>query len=347
MHSDMIDLDFRKPENRKEGFILFYAASLMMKDMDPELIALRYLCDKGVIKDKWFASWLFPTSFESTTTLLFLTYFPEYATTEYEALKKFNDDNYHRLRYSTDTRYNKGHAHTMFDSYKKFIGDKSQEEFFQSMMKDTPEQSFTAIWDKVIKELHKFGRVTSWDYLHCLQLVCDLPIEPPNLMIGDSGSRSHRNGIILMKGWDDLYDAQLDKATVASLEDEMKDILAEVKQRFPNLEHVNLFTFESCLCAYKKLFRRKDGRYLGYYLDRHAGEIMRYEKENRWPDAPVDVSSILWNLRKDLFDPLLNGRTPVDESKMHYFLDTGKFERMNWMLPNVVSTAPQGLENFM
>ena len=53
------------------------------------------------------------------------------------------------------------------------------------------------------------------------------------------------------------------------------------------MENLNTdgFDLETVLCAYKKLFRNKDSRYIGYYLDRQAMDINKIADQG-WYGIP-------------------------------------------------------------
>jgi hypothetical protein len=81
---------------------------------------------------------------------------------------------------------------------------------------------------------------------------------------------------------------------------------------------------ETALCSFKKLFRTRDGRYLGYYLDRQAQEIKKVEKDN-W--TGIDWQP-MWDARKETLDNqyLTNS---VNKTKMEIFMDSGVIDYNN------------------
>jgi hypothetical protein len=240
-------------------------------------------------------------------------------------LKDWNNNNYKRLRYQTDTKWNKGHLPAQFESYKNWVGDKSQREAFVTFLDDTPCENFDRLWSEVKTKFHKFGRYSTWFYLQTLKQCCDLPIEPSNLMLDDhDGSRSHRNGLLLALGLDEWYDQKLTDEQLNHIDGEAYYILQEVKQEFPNTDY---FDMETCLCSFKKLFRKSKGRYLGYYLDRQAEEITQCEKDG-W--VGIDWQP-MWDARKEtLNNKLLTNK--IENSKMELYMNenvldaTGLFE---------------------
>ena len=103
------------------------------------------------------------------------------------------------------------------------------------------------------------------------------------------------------------------------------------------INNYTLFTLETCLCSFKKLFRVKHGRYLGYYLDRQAEEIKQCESDD-W--FGIDWKP-MWDARVEtLNNKLLTNK--INDSKMELYtcnniLDaTGLFE-----------SKKIGLEEFM
>jgi hypothetical protein len=259
-------------------------------------------------------------------------------------MKLWNSENYPKLRYQTDTKWNKGHLPEMFASYKKFIGSKPQREVLESYYGDTEEQSFDNLWTSVKSGLHKFGRYSTWFYLQHLKHTAGIRINPTSLMLNDfDGSRSHRNGLLLALGQDDNYDVKLTAGDYSRLEQEAKEIIQETRERFPNIANkVDFFTMETCLCSYKKIFREHHGRYLGYYLDRQSEEIQMAEGD-RWHGIDWDV---LWQARDETLDPKLTGRKRINKENFSLFVETGRIMRLDWMF-NDIENTPMGLEAFL
>jgi hypothetical protein len=73
------------------------------------------------------------------------------------------------------------------------------------------------------------------------------------------------------------YDADM----VSYLQRKADGIINEIKQRFPDVaKDVNYYRMETALCSFKKLFRVRQGRFLGYYLARQNEEILQVEKDS-------------------------------------------------------------------
>jgi Alpha-glutamyl/putrescinyl thymine pyrophosphorylase clade 2 len=286
-------------------------------------------------EQKLWIAWLYGTTYYLPTTWVIWNEFPDMELVGVDRLTKWNNENYKRLRYQTDTKWNKGHLPAQFVSYKNWVGNRSQREAFAPFVDSSPQENFDRLWLEVKSKFHKFGRYSTWFYLQTLKQCCDMPIEPSNLMLNDhDGSRSHRNGLCMAVGEDDWYDQKLTGKQLEYLDEQANYILKQVREEFPNTDY---FDMETCLCSFKKLFRTKHGRYLGYYIDRQAEEIAQCEKDG-W--FGIDWQP-LWDSRVEtLQKKLLTNK--IDNSKMSLYLEneildaTGLFEH-----------KPIGLEFFL
>ena len=339
-------MDYRLTENRREAFIRWYAWSLKYDDCDPAVWMTNYLHDRYEHNDEeriWFA-WLYGNTYQLPTAWVLKNEFPDFELATVDRITDWNSRNYKRLRYQTDTKWNKGHLPAMFASYQQFIGKKSQRERLEEFYGDTEEQSFENLWEVLKGSLHKFGRYSTWFYLQHLRHTAGIRVEPTSLMLSDyDGSRSHRNCLHLALGEDDYYDQKLSSQHYANLESQSREILEETKARFPELlEQIDFFTMETCLCSFKKIFRVSHGRYLGYYLDRQSDEIQLAESDG-WYGIDWDV---LWQARNETIDLRLDHQRGIDKEKFTYFVNSGKIENLEWMFDDEIKPL-MGLEAFI
>lgn len=276
----------------------------------------------------WFC-WLYGNTYHLPTAWILMNEFPDFELATYDRMDKWNTENYKRLRYQTDTKWNKGHLADMFSSYKKFIGDRTQKEAIESYYSDNSSQSFDNLWKGVKGDLYKFGRYSTWFYLQHLKHTCEIQIDPTSMMLNDySGSKSHRNGLLMGLNRDDEYDKKLTKDEYEYLEDSAKDIILETKNRYPEISsEADNFTFETCLCSYKKIFRKRHGRYLGYYLDRQAEEITKVSGD-RWHGIDWEV---LWQSREEILDKRLTSKSGIKKFWFDSYLDEGYIKRVDWL----------------
>jgi hypothetical protein len=339
-------MDYRLEQNRREAFIRWYAWSLKYDDCDPAVWATNYLNNRFEHNDeqKLWLCWLYGNTYYLPTAWILMNEFPDFELATVDRMTQWNSANYQRLRYQIDTKWNKGHLPTMFESYQKFIGNRSQRECIESYYVGSPEDNFNSLWNVLKGNLHKFGRYSTWFYMQHLKTTANVNIEPTSLMLDDyDGSRSHRNGLLLAIGRDNDYDRKLTISEYQNLEAISDGILDEMKSRFPELkDQIDFFTMETCLCSFKKIFRAHHGRYLGYYLDRQAEEIQKCEQDG-WYGIDWDV---LWQSREETIDLRLDHRRGIDKERFSSFINTGKMENFEWMF-NDEETLLIGLENFI
>lgn len=340
-------MDYRLKENRRESFIRWYAWSLRYKDCDPAVWMTNYLNKRYEHNDEqrlWLC-WLYGNTYYLPTAWVLMNEFPDYELATVDRITQWNTTNYQRLRYQTDTKWNKGHLPAMFESYQKFIGDKPQREVLESYYGDNEEQNFDNLWTGIKDNLHKFGRYSTWFYMQHLRHTAGVLVSPTSLFLDDySGSRSHRNGLLLAMGKDDDYDRKLSAQEYQTLEQFAKEIIVEMKSRFPELSsQIDFFTMETCLCSYKKIFREHHGRYLGYYNDRVSEEIKQVEKDG-WYGIEWEV---LWQAREEtLVETLAPKSAYIEKEKFSSFVNSGRIDRLDWMF-NDEKPVFSGLEEFL
>ena len=338
-------MDYRQPQNNREAFIRWYAWSLKYDDCDPAVWCTNYLNNRYEHNDEqrlWLA-WLYGNTYQLPTAWVLMNEFPDFELATVDRMTQWNATNYKRLRYQTDTKWNKGHLPEMFESYQKFIGYRSQRETIESFYVGNAEENFDALWVVLKTNLHKFGRYSTWFYMQHLKHTANVNIEPTSLMLDDyDGSRSHRNGLLLALGRDNDIDRKLTGSEYADLESISDGIIDEMKSRFPELkDQIDFFTMETCLCSFKKIFREHHGRYLGYYLDRQAEEIIKAEGDG-WYGIDWDV---LWQARNETIDLRLDHKRGIDKEKFPTFINSGRIENLEWMFDDEERVLI-GLENF-
>ena len=305
----------------KQTFVDWFDRSLEIEDCDSALFMTKYFFERFEYntEQRLWLSWIYGTTYYWPTAYVIWNEFPDMELVGVDRLREWNNSNYSRLRYQTDTKWNKGHLADQFVSYKEFVGERSQREALTENFDGDPVKDFYKLWETV-NSWHKFGRYTSWFYIQTIKQCCDIPVDVDSLWLHDySGSRSHRNGLCYAVGKPDWIDQKLDKDQIAYLEAEGRELLQQVKSKHG--DKADFFAMETSLCAFKKLFRRKNGRYLGYYLDRQAEEIRRVENDG-WNG--IDFSP-MWQAREEtLVKRFCN--SIIDPTLYNTFLDTGSFE---------------------
>ena len=332
-------------DNNREIFVRWYSWSVKYRDCDPSVWLTNYLNERYEHNDEeriWLC-WLYGNTYYLPTSWVLKNEFPDYELATVDRITWWNDSNYKRLRYQTDTKYNKGHLPAMFASYQNFIGKRKQREVLESFYGDNEKQNFDNLWGAIIKNYHKFGRYTTWFYMQHLKHTAGIKIEPTSLMLNDySGSRSHRNGLCYALGKQDWINTKLTAQEYEWLEKESEEIILELRETYPEYANqFDAFTMETCLCSFKKIFREHSSRYLGYYLDRQADEIKQVASDG-WYGIEWEV---LWQSRQESLDKRLISKYGIDKGKFGEYVRSGNIERMEWMFD--IKKTPVGIEAFL
>jgi hypothetical protein len=333
-----MSVDYRLKENRKQAFVKWMVWSMLYEDCDPSLFMTNYLFDRFEVnsEQRLWLCWLYGTTYYLPTAWVIFNEFPDFELVDQKRLEDWNNANYKRLRYQTDTKYNKGHLPAQFASYRAWIHStaKTQREKFKQLTTNKcPEKNYQLVFDEITGNLHKFGRYTAWFYIQTLKHCAKINVDAPNLILEDfSGSKSHRNGLCYATGHDEWVNQKLTKEQTNVLNVEAAKMLKEVNLYMMQLdftEQADYFAMETCLCSFKKLFRKSRGRYLGYYLDRQAEEIAKVEQDG-WSGI---CWKPLWDARNETIKrPELLGGNVVPERMVH-FLDNGSLERLDYLWP--------------
>lgn len=343
LHSSM---DFRQPQHRREVFLRFYEFHLRWKT-HPGLV---YLLIPELMKGRpqedslWFAQVNGLTQ-NPVTTAIILQHFPEVPREEryLQQLEDWFNVEWDRLPFDTDRRYQKKEFPRAVRAYSAALAGASQDAFFESLSfaEDSPEDRFDKLWGAVQAQFHSFGRLSTWSYLEYL-FICGLELEPSSMMLNDmSGSKSHRNGLAIVLGRDDLdwkkgadFQGTYTKPVLSWLSEEADCLLAEMRGRAhlnkslssisagPWQRDISRFTLESTLCTYKG-WHRPNRRYPNVYTDMLYDRIRRGERD--WPT--VDFSPF-WSARRLLPEHLLLECNPDDPGlarpKQNHYLNTGQ-----------------------
>lgn len=317
---------------RRKLFKDYYYWSLKNYDCDPALFLMNYVFKRMElnIEQRYWICWLYGNTYNLPTAWIIANEFPDYENVDLERLTQWNNENYKRLRYQNDNKWQKGHLPKMFESYRSAIkeaGFNTQQGYFESLCTDTVEENYLNVKIAVINNFYKFGRYLCWFYMQTLAECCDLPLQPNNLLLNDDSSRSHCKGLMYAIGkeeWgvDKKFKLSFEQHYI--LDEEANNLLFEMQYEHSDVK-ADFFTMETCLCAFKKIFRQRDGRYLGYYLDRQAEDIFRCQQDG-WTGIDWDL---LWQGRQEILDKrLLN--MYVDKNKFGEYIINGTIQKLDW-----------------
>lgn len=311
--------------DRMKDFERFWVQQMLTYDCDPGIYALRYLVARQELNTNqamWLC-WLYACTYNAATTWVLFNEFPDYENVYPERLDAFQRENIKRLPYQKDQKWLRGHLGPMWRSLHEVFG----EDLRVSAQFTVADGGYEALWRKTMS-LYKVGRYTAWMLLQAWHEVCGLDVEPTSLELNHDSSAMHRGGLALACGKDEwavkghkFSAEQLGYLNIAAF-----TCLTRVRRGFPELMRTgcvqpNLYSMETSLCAYRKLFRRDRGRYLGYYLDRWADDIFATTRCG-WPGINW---SLIWESRNEGLHPYFNRTTGVDKRLFGLYLDEGEF----------------------
>ena len=323
--------DFRLPQFREEVFLRFYEFHLEYASHPGCVYYLMphlFLELEMDLEQKLWFCYLNGVTQNLCTSYIIFKNFPHYDETNLiTKLEKWHAENWRKLDYDTDRRYQKGHLVKMVKNYKEVVGQ-SQSDYFNYRTLYDGESNFVELWGEVIERFFMFGRLSTFSYLEYLK-IAGLLINCNDLFLNDiSGSQSHRNGLCKVLGRDDwdmhksnpnnhskIHTPEL----IEYLKEYAEKLLGNARARFRSrmyLKDVNYFTLESTLCTYKSWFR-PNRRYPNVYNDMFVDRIRNAEK--------------MWGKEFDMFWSYRKQRLPVELRLEDNSWDVGlKPLKQNW-----------------
>ena len=323
-------IDYRLPENRLKYFEALYKMNLETGVM-PGLVylympALAKLYNWDNEQKLWFA-FLNGLTQNPITSLRLFNQLPEVPPAE-ATLTKFDEwfnAEWATLQFDTDRRYGKKETVLAIKSYAKVISNVgSQEKLFTN-------DNFSYLWGVVTGEFHSFGRLTTFSYLEYVKIM-GFGADCNNLLFEDkSGSKSHRNGALILNGLDAIvHDKRMNNGFEGNYPNfnKMCEWLAEdsrikmgaFKTLNPTTPNVGYFTWESNLCTFKNHFFGR--RYPGVYADMAQERI-------EWADnvGQQKTTAVFKEMRAGLLPLWLRSECESKrltiKQKAAYFPDTG------------------------
>ena len=341
-------MDFRDPRFRREVFLRFYEFHLKYRAHPGGVYYLiPWLQSKlGMSMEQvlWFC-FINGCTQNPVTSYAVFTKFPDFQALNLGDMETWHRANWRKLDYDTDRRYCKGHLVEMVEDYKTWVGD-SQVEFFNGLTQyKTAKENFNSVWDFVKGNFMRFGRLSTFSYLEYLRKA-GLNIECSKLFLEDvDGSKSHRNGLCIVLGRDDMdwrsggRETPHSKDEIAWLSSEADKLLAECRARFesaPYFADVGFFTLESTLCCYKS-WHRENRRYPNVYNDMLYNRIKKAE-DGRWSEEPQIDVGIFWQARRECLPKELllefNQNDPgLSKPKQNWYRNTGQVIMMDMDWP--------------
>lgn len=318
--------DWRLPENRREGFHRFYTFQLKYRAHPGCVHALLpFIADAFKLDEDqraWLV-WLNGNTENAVTSLMLLEVAP--TPREWAAAVAFWNVNFKKLEWDTDRRHQKSKFGEATERWFMEYGHKPARQWFQAGAR-----GWDDTWRFATNQPY-MGRMSSWSMIEYARILLgsDIP-DADTLMLGDmSGSRSHRNGLAVVAGYDAAHwDADI--PFILGIEPELEhlgeDLLDEAIERnsgAPWERDVNRLSLESALCTYKSHYK-PNRRYANVYSD------MMYNRIRKAETRFSRTFDMLWDARQ-VHLPITRLRledTPHDPGlasvKQNHFLETGQ-----------------------
>lgn len=338
--------DWRAPENRLESFHRFYTHHLRYRShpgcvhaMLPGL-AERLQADE---EQRAWMVWLNGNTQNAVTTGLLLEAAPRH--TDWAKAVDFWNEHFKKLEWDTDRRHQKSKFGEATELWFLEYGHNPAGGWFKAGA-----GGWADTWDYAVHQPY-MGRLSAWSMTEYARILLgpQIPDAATFLLEDKSGSRSHRNGLGILAGYDSTYwepeTADL-LGIVPELEQLAELVLTQARQRnfdTPWESDVGRLSMESALCTFKS-WRKPNRRYPNVYSDMFYYRIKKAEARfGRRMD-------LFWDIRKQhLPDPRLRLEdTPTDPGlapvKQNWFRETGEIPMLWVDYPEMKSGFDENVE---
>ena len=333
--------DPRLPENRRETFLRFYEFHLKYRSHPGgvyQFIPYLGAYYKWDLEQRlWYASINALTQHPMTSLAIFQQQpEPLYSPKDVQRFTAWFNDNWTKLPFDTDRRYQKKDAPLAMDIL-------SQLWYEYGSFKALYTGDFGTLWTRARTELWSLGRLGAWSGLEFIK-IAGMDFEFDTLMLNDrDGSKSHRNGLCIVLGHDELdwhksnpgFDGRYTTHQIDWLTAEGASLLADARHRFQHREFyhdVGYETLESTLCCYKS-WHRPNRRYPSVYNDMAYGRLLDTAKKNPGLDlTPFWEARMVYlpsRLRiEDNPDHPQHGKIALDRGLQNQYRETGVIPNM-------------------
>jgi hypothetical protein len=336
-------IDWRLPENRLESFHRFYEHHLRYKS-HPGLVymmlpAIAEALDLDEDGRAWLV-WLNGNTQNAVTSLLLL----EAAPTHHDWRKAvdFWNDNFKALEWDTDRRHQKNRFGEATEDWYLNHGQMPAEMWLGM-------EGWGYTWRYASSQPH-MGRLSAWSMIEYARILLgpQIPDSDTWMLEDKSGSKSHRNGLALLDGYESTYweeDIPDMLGIVPDLNDLGDTVLEQARRRAdlqPWAKDVGRLTMESALCTFKS-WRKPNRRYPNVYSD------MFYQRIKKAEARFGRTLDLFWDTRRKNLPPALRlednpydpGLSPV---KQNWFRETGEIPMLFIDYPQMKSGFDENVE---
>lgn len=252
-------------------------------DIDPAIHYMNYIVDRMEMNEEqvlWLC-FLYAVTYQLPTAWVIWNEYPDLELADIPRLEKWwTKETQQRLPFQQDKMKQRKDFVKTVASYQSIVG-KSQREYFDSLLSsDSPQVNFDRMWSP-LKSIAYFGRFSTWNWCQALKHVAGYNVEPTNLMLGEPDSTSFTDGLAYAFGYTDRVTKKVIDSRGKKKKEyykwsfgeklEMENACSLLKRAMK----LDNFQLETLACAFKKIWRENDSRYVGYYNDRIAEDIRK------------------------------------------------------------------------
>lgn len=297
-------------------FKRFCLNSLDAQDVDPAINYMNYMVDRMEMNDEqilWLC-FLFGVTYHLPSAYLIWNEYPDAELVDIERLDDWWLKSQKSIPFQQDKMKQRKNFVDTVSSYKKLVGE-SQKEYFDNLLSGSSFENFDRLWNLSSSDIKFFGRFSIWNWCQALKHVAGYKIDPKRLMVGEKDSVSFTDGLAYAFGYPEKVTkkTKINGKSVKQLyswslseKAEMENTCNQFKQKLG----IDNFQLETLACAYKKIWRTHESRYVGYYNDRIADDIKSVQPY--W--VGVDWQ-LLWDARENCVPKRYIHNSGVDKSK--------------------------------
>jgi hypothetical protein len=237
----------------------------------------------------------------------------------------FWNDHFTQLEWDIDRRHQKSAFGKATESWFTDQGFRPAESWFLAA-----ERGWEDVWKHSIGQPY-MGRISAWSMYEYARILLG-PDRIPDVgswFLEADSSRSHRNSLSFLSGYDDAWHWDKEDSQIPfmldlfpQLHDLAEDLLAEAKERNPNDPNVCRLTMESALCTFKS-WHKPNRRYPNVYAD------MMYQRIRKQEVRFGRRLGLLWDIRRHTLPGHLRLEdNPYDlglvPTKQNWYRETGE-----------------------
>lgn len=328
-------VDWRLPQYARESFQMLYSHHLRYQSHPGCVYAMLPGIAEALDMDEdqraWLV-WLNGNTQNAVTSLLLLEAAP--SPQDWQKAVEFWNANFTRLEWDIDRRHQKSKFGVATEGWYTHFGESPARDWLRAGA-----QGWDDTWRYATSQPY-MGRLSSWSMTEYARILLGdgVPDAGTWMLEDKSGSKSHRNGLGVVAGYDATYwDADTPDmlGIVGDLAAFGDELLAEAYERNPGHLDVGRLTMESALCTFKS-WRKPNRRYPNVYSDMFYYRIKKAEARfGRKFD-------ILWDIRERHLPARLRLEdTPTDPGlapvKQNWFRETGEIHTMYIDYPELIS----------